>query len=86
MSRYRADVVDYVNMNCIYSDRTYKYVLVPVWIFKYNYAKKSFECIVNGRSGRVVGNYPKSSVKIGAIALSAIAPILTEDLLARIPI
>ncbi len=73
VSRYRADVVDYVNMNCMYSDRTYKYVLVPIWIFNYHYAKKNFECIVNGRSGRVVGKYPKSSIKIGAIALSVLA-------------
>lgn len=73
VSRYNADVVDYVNMSCIFSQRTYKYLLVPVWLFSYHYAKKSFGCIVNGRSGRVVGNYPKSPVKIGGIVLATLA-------------
>ena len=73
ISRYRADVVDYVNMDCAYMDRTYKYVLVPVWIFSYLYHKKTFDCIINGRSGRVVGKYPKSFVKIGSIVLAGLA-------------
>lgn len=73
VSRYRADVIDYVNMSCSYSQRTYKYVLVPIWIFNYHYGKKVFDCIVNGRSGRVVGKYPKSFVKIGTIALAILA-------------
>ena len=75
VSRYNADTVDYVNMSCTYSQKTYKYVLVPVWIFNYHYAKKTYGCIVNGRSGRVIGKYPKSAVKIGAIALSCMAVV-----------
>ncbi len=73
VSRYNADVVDYVNMGCAYKNKTYKYVLVPVWIFNYLYHKKSFECIINGRSGRVVGKYPKSFIKVGSIVLSCLA-------------
>ena len=60
-------------MSCEYYQRTYKYVFVPVWIFNYHYGKKTFDCIVNGRSGRVVGKYPKSFVKIGTIALTILA-------------
>ncbi len=73
VSRYNADVVDYVNMNCGFYDKTYKYILAPIWIFSYKYAKKTYDCIVNGRSGRIVGKYPKSPVKIGAIALTCAA-------------
>ncbi|MDE6885293.1 MAG: hypothetical protein K2P32_05905, partial [Clostridia bacterium] len=73
VSRYNADVVDYVNMNCSFYDKTYKYILAPIWIFSYKYAKKTYDCIVNGRSGRIVGKYPKSPVKVGAIALTCAA-------------
>lgn len=70
ISRYRADVVDYVNMNNTYSGTTYKYVLVPVWVFNYKYRKKEYGCIGNGRTGRIIGKYPKSPFKIGAIVLA----------------
>ncbi|MDE7078591.1 MAG: hypothetical protein K2O95_00565 [Clostridia bacterium] len=70
ISRYNADVVDYVRMDNLFFDRTYKYVLVPIWVFNYIYSKKSYSCIVNGRSGKLIGNYPKSPVKIGSIALA----------------
>lgn len=69
ISRYNADVVDYVNIDSTYSDATYKYVLVPIWVFSYKYKNKTYGCIANGRTGRIVGNYPKSPLKIGTIAL-----------------
>ncbi len=72
---YNADVVDYVHIDCNYSQRTYKYVLVPIWIFNYLYRKKNYPCIVNGRSGRMIGKYPKSPVKIGSIVLAVAAAI-----------
>ena len=70
ISQYQADVVDYVEMDNLYTERTYKYVLVPIWVFNYTYAKKSYACIVNGRTGKVIGSYPKSPFKIGSIVLA----------------
>lgn len=70
VSQYNADVIDYVRMDNLFTERTYKYVLVPIWVFNYKYAGKSYGCIVNGRSKRIIGNYPKSPVKIGSIVLS----------------
>ena len=75
VSRYNADVVDYVRMDNLYTERTYKYVLVPIWVVNYNYAKKTYSCIINGRTGKMIGNYPKSSVKIGSIVLAVGAVI-----------
>lgn len=75
VSRYNADVVDYVNMNNTYNDVTYKYILVPVWVFSYKYRKKTYGCIANGRTGKVIGNYPKSPFKISAIVLAVGAVI-----------
>lgn len=70
ISRYNADVVDYVNMNNSYNDITYKYILVPIWVFSYKYQKKTYGCIANGRTGKIIGKYPKSPFKISAIVLA----------------
>ncbi len=64
INRYNADVVDYVKLKTTYSNTTYKYVLVPIWMIDYHYNKKDYRCVVNGRSGKVTGKYPKSAFKI----------------------
>lgn len=70
IARYNADVVDYVRMDNLYTKRKYKYVLAPIWVFNYKFARKSYACIVNGRSGKIIGSYPKSPIKIGSIAIA----------------
>lgn len=75
ISRYNADVIDYVNMNNTYSGTTYKYVLVPIWVFNYKYRKKEYGCIGNGRTGKIIGKYPKSPFKITAIVLAVGAAV-----------
>ena len=47
-----------------YSGRTFKHVLVPIWMLSYIYASKAFQVIVNGYSGKIAGEYPKSIWKI----------------------
>lgn len=69
VSRYRADVVDYVKMNTSYSNRTYKYALVPLWLLNYRYNKKDYGCVINGRNRRVMGKYPKSPWKVGTVTI-----------------
>lgn len=81
VSRYNADVVDYVDMDCRFADNTYKYVLVPIWVFNYIYSNKNYACIINGRSGRMIGKYPKSGLKIGGIAIAVAAAIAAIVLL-----
>lgn len=75
IARYSADEIDYVRMNTSYRDQTYKYVLAPIWTINYDYEKKGYGCVINGRNNRIVGKYPKSPWKIGitAIVLAAAA-------------
>jgi hypothetical protein len=47
-----------------YSSRTFKHVLVPVWLLSYNYGARAFQVIVNGYTGRIAGRYPYSPWKI----------------------
>ena len=59
-----------------YSGRTFKHVLVPVWLLSYDYGAKAFQVIVNGYTGRIAGRYPKSVWKILLLILAAAAVAL----------
>ena len=47
-----------------YSERTFKHVLVPIWLLSYTYGATIYQVIVNGYSGQMAGDYPKSFWKI----------------------
>ena len=56
----------------VYSGQTFKHILVPVWLLTYNFGAKSFQVVVNGVTGRMAGDYPKSPWKIALLVLAAI--------------
>jgi ribosomal protein S27E len=60
-----------------YSARTFKHVLVPVWLLTYTYGAKVFNVIANGYTGKIAGRYPKSLWKIlFVVVLAIIAAII----------
>ena len=53
-----------------YSAVTFKPLLLPVWVAAYRYREKTYQIVVNGRTGRVAGDRPWSGWKIaGQVAL-----------------
>jgi hypothetical protein len=52
-----------------YSDVRFKHVLLPVWISAYRYRDKAFRFLINGQTGEVSGESPKSWWKIGFLVL-----------------
>lgn len=60
-----------LNVNADYQARTFKHVLVPVWLVSYTYGSKSFQVLANGYTGTLAGEYPKSWVKIFFALLAA---------------
>ena len=56
--------------------RTFKHVLVPVWLLTYNYGAKAFQVIVNGYTGKIAGKYPLSVWKVVLAILAAIVLVL----------
>ncbi|HET6573717.1 MAG TPA: hypothetical protein VFG68_08965 [Fimbriiglobus sp.] len=50
-----------------YSAVTFKNVLLPVWVAVYRYQERTFQVLVNGRTGRVTGYRPWSFWKIAAL-------------------
>ncbi len=59
-----------------FSGRTFKHILVPVWLLTYNFSNKPFQVVVNGYTGRMAGDYPKSIWKILFLVLLAIIALV----------
>lgn len=59
-----------------YQQPTYKHILLPVWMAHYKYKNKPYTVYINGENGRVIGDYPKSWVKILMTILSIVLIIL----------
>ncbi|MGN7869276.1 zinc ribbon domain-containing protein [Paracoccus sp. 22332] len=65
--------VDHISTD--YADETFKHILLPVWTAAYRYNGKSYRFVVNGQSGRVVGERPWSVWKITAAAITALVAL-----------
>jgi uncharacterized protein len=59
-----------------FSARTFKHILVPVWLLAYQYRTKTYQVVVNGHDGRMAGQYPKSPWKVAALVLAIIVALL----------
>ena len=68
-----SDVIGTVNVCTKYSDISYRLMLLPLWVFTYRYKNKTYSVYVNGQTGEIHGDSPVSILKIGIIALAALA-------------
>ncbi len=55
-----------------YQGRSFKHVLVPVWVVGYTYGSRNFQIVANGYTGQVAGERPYSWVKIALAVLVAL--------------
>ncbi len=59
-----------------FSARTFKHILVPVWLLTYTYGARIFHVLVNGVTGRMAGEYPKSFWKVFFLVVGIIILVL----------
>ena len=59
-----------LHVDARYSDIKFKHVLLPVWVSAYRYRDKAFRFIINGQTGEVSGESPKSWWKIAFLTLA----------------
>jgi predicted RNA-binding Zn-ribbon protein involved in translation (DUF1610 family) len=52
-----------------YSGITFKHLLLPVWVAVYHYHEKTYQVLVNGRTGNVTGYRPWSAWKIAGLVI-----------------
>jgi len=66
-----------------YSQQTFKHILVPLWLLSYAYGRKTYQVVINGYTGSIAGEYPKSWVKITVAILLALAITTVIALMTR---
>jgi hypothetical protein len=59
-----------------YSGQTYKHILAPVWLLSYTFGAKAFQAIMNGVTGSIQGEYPKSWIKVTLLVVAILVVII----------
>jgi hypothetical protein len=59
-----------------FSGKTFKHLLVPIWLLVYVFGRRSFQVVVNGYTGRIAGRYPYSPWKIALIVVLIVLAII----------
>jgi hypothetical protein len=67
-------------MNLDFSDESWRYILLPVYIAIYHYQQTQFQVMVNGQSGAISGQRPADWVKVGLVMFAAMSPALFTGL------
>lgn len=68
----RADTHRNLQVAPSFDRQTFKHVLLPVWLVGYRYGARDYQVLVNGATGQVAGEYPKSWVKIALAVIAAL--------------
>ena len=55
---------------------TFKHLLLPIWLASYRYQDKAYRVMVNGQTGKVLGDRPYSWIKIAGLVLTILAAII----------
>ena len=71
-----ANRADSVRFSTLYSNITYKYLLVPTWISSFKYKEKVYQFVVNGQTGKVGGKAPVSAWRVIIAVLLGIGAIV----------
>lgn len=69
---HNADTTRNVQVSTKFSNITYKYLLLPIWISSFTYNGKVYQFMVNGQSGKVGGKSPVSPWRVLAAVLITI--------------
>jgi hypothetical protein len=72
-----------LSVHANYSGQTFKHILVPIWLLSYVYGTRSFQVVINGYTGAIAGEFPKSWVKIFFLILAIAVGIGVFALLAN---
>jgi DNA-directed RNA polymerase subunit RPC12/RpoP len=86
LRQLRPEMYDFVAMGqekrnvqvgaCQWSGLTFKHLLVPLWLGEYQFQGKPFRLLVNGQTGKVVGDKPKDTFKVWMSLLLALGIIV----------
>ncbi|HEX5474325.1 MAG TPA: hypothetical protein VFX12_06665 [Vicinamibacterales bacterium] len=70
------DTLRNLQIHPTFSGQTFKHILVPVWLLTYTYGPAVYQVVVNGHTGRIAGQYPKSPWKVALLVLAIALVVL----------
>ena len=79
----RGDTYRNLVVRADWSKQTFKHTLAPVWLLTYAYGARHFQCVMNGVTGAVRGEYPKSPWKIALLVVAIFIVVLVLMSVAR---
>jgi len=59
-----------------YSGQTFKHILAPIWLLSYNFGARAFQAVMNGFTGAIQGEYPKSWIKVTLLVIAIIVALI----------
>ena len=59
-----------------YSGQTFKHILAPIWFLSYHYGARAFQCVMNGVTGSIRGEYPKSPWKVALLVFAILIVVI----------
>ena len=65
-----------LDVRAAYSGQTFKHILAPIWLLTYNFGSRSFQAAMNGVTGAIQGEYPKSWVKLTLLGIAILIAAL----------
>lgn len=72
------------SMKLDFSDESWRYILLPLYIAVYNYENKRFQVMVNGQTGKIAGQRPVDWIKVWLAVAACMAPGLILGFIALI--
>jgi hypothetical protein len=74
------------SMHMDYSDESWRYILLPVYLAPYSYEDKVYQVMVNGQTGAIAGQRPVDWTKIWLVIAALLTPGLLLGLIGLITI
>ncbi|MGN0438235.1 MAG: hypothetical protein ACI4F4_06880 [Lachnospiraceae bacterium] len=73
---HHADQTRNISLNTVFTNKTYKYLLLPIWVSNFKYNDKVYQFMVNGQTGKISGKTPVSIPKVILTVIAVIAIII----------
>ena len=68
--RSNYDEVRNIRFDPVYNNEQYKQLLLPVYATAYQFKNNVYQVLINGETGQISGEYPKSYIKIALIVMA----------------
>lgn len=72
------------SMNLDFSDESWRYILLPLYLATFRYGEESYQVLINGQTGKIAGQRPVDWRKVGWAIMGMLTPALLLGLAALI--